>query len=86
MTRKLDKKNIKKDIEEIAEMAEKGQDVSSYFTGSHTAKQRVNIDFPLQLLKQIDDECKRIGVTRQAWVKMICDERIRQTNRSSAAA
>lgn len=48
------------------------------FTNRHVAKQRVNIDFPLALLRQIDDECRRVVVTRQAWIKMVCDERLRQ--------
>lgn len=68
----------KLDIEEIAERAERGEDVSARFTGQHRAKQLVNIDFPLALLRQIDAECERLGVTRQAWIKMACDERIRQ--------
>ena len=80
MRKKLDKRSARKrvEIEEIAEHAERGEDVSAYFTGQHRAKQRVNIDFPLKLLQQIDAECERLGVTRQAWIKMACDERIRQ--------
>jgi hypothetical protein len=68
----------KVEIEEIAERAERGADVSAHFTGRHRAKQFVNVDFPLNLLRQIDAECERLGVTRQAWIKMACDERIRQ--------
>ena len=34
-------------IEAIAERAERGEDVSGHFTNRHVAKQRVNIDFPL---------------------------------------
>lgn len=75
----MDKKQDKLDIEEIAEMAERGEDVSQHFSGQHSAKQRVNIDFPLNLLREIDAECRRVGVTRQAWIKMICDERLRHT-------
>ncbi len=67
------------DIEEIAEKAHRGEDVSDHFTGDFVAKQRVNIDFPLELLKMIDAECRRIGITRQGWVKMACDEKLRQT-------
>lgn len=67
------------DIEEIAERAQLGRDVSKYFTGQPVAKQRVNIDFPLELLKVIDGECRRIGITRQGWIKMACDEKIRRT-------
>jgi hypothetical protein len=71
-------KHTTDDIESIADRAECGEDVSGYFTGQHLAKQRVNIDFPLTLLQTIDAECKRLGVTRQAWIKMTCDERLRQ--------
>jgi len=66
------------EIEAIAERAERGEDVSASFTNRHVAKQRVNIDFPLDLLRQIDAECARIGIPRQAWIKMVCDERLRQ--------
>ena len=32
--------------------------------------QRVNVDFPIDLLRAIDQEAKRIGVTRQAFIKL----------------
>ena len=32
--------------------------------------QRVNVDFPLEMLRVIDQEAKRIGVTRQALIKL----------------
>lgn len=79
----MKKKSVKpKDIEAIAEAAQRGADVSGYFTGEFQAKQRVNVDFPLPLLKAIDAECRAIGVTRQAWIKMACDERLRETRSS----
>jgi hypothetical protein len=62
------------EIEAIAERAERGEDISAHFTKTFVAKQRVNIDFPLALLREIDAECGRIGVTRQAWIKMVCAE------------
>lgn len=68
----------KLDIEEIAEQAERGEDVSRHFSGKHTAKQRVNVDFSLALLREIDADCRRVGVSRQAWIKLACDERMRQ--------
>jgi len=73
------RQNNKEDIERIAERAQRGEDVSRYFSGPPVAKQRVNIDFPLGLLKKIDAHCREIGITRQAWVKIACDERLRQT-------
>ena len=69
------------DIETIAEQAERGEDVSAYFTNQHVAKQWVNVDFPLDLLRQIDTECQRVGITRQAWIKMACAEWLWQRQR-----
>ncbi|PWT90636.1 MAG: CopG family transcriptional regulator [Acidobacteria bacterium] len=45
-------------------------------------KQRVNIDFPIGLLRKIDADCRQIGVTRQAWIKIACDERLRATEQN----
>jgi hypothetical protein len=32
--------------------------------------QKVNVDFPVDLLRLIDAEADRIGVPRQSWIKM----------------
>lgn len=75
----MNKKHTNREkIEAIADAAHRGEDVSGHFGGKFQAKQRVNVDFPLQLLKMIDRECRSIGVTRQAWIKMACDERLRE--------
>ena len=34
------------------------------------AVQRVNVDFPIDLLREIDQEARRLGVTRQAFIKV----------------
>ena len=34
------------------------------------AFQRVNVDFPVDLLREIDQEARRLGVTRQAFIKV----------------
>lgn len=78
MSKKRTKTIAPLDIEEIAEQAAQGRDISEHFTGQHAAKQYVSIDFPLELMRAIDAECKLVGVTRQAWIKMACDERLRQ--------
>ena len=57
------------DIEEIAEMAQRGEDVSTYFTGQPTAKQRLFVDFPLRLLRLIDAECRALDISRQIWMR-----------------
>ena len=81
MNEQSDKSSPHTDIETIAEQAERGEDVSAYFTNQHVAKQWVNVDFPLDLLRQIDTECRRAGVTRQAWIKMVCAEWLWQRQR-----
>jgi hypothetical protein len=60
------------DIETIAQQAHEGMDVSSHFTGRFQVKQNVTIDFPLDLLRTIDDECKRRNMSRQDWIKQVC--------------
>jgi len=68
------------DIEEIAEMAQRGEDVSAYFTGNHIAKQRVFVDFPLHLLRLIDAECQALGISRQLWIQRACAEKLNETS------
>lgn len=34
------------------------------------AVQRVNVDFPVDLLREIDQEARRLGVSRQAFIKV----------------
>ncbi len=60
--------------EEFEKLFERGEDVSRFMDLEHAqrpgrAAQRVNVDFPRPFLAEIDQESKRIGVTRQAWIK-----------------
>ena len=34
------------------------------------AVQRVNVDFPVDMLREMDQEARRLGVTRQAFIKV----------------
>ena len=82
----MNKKRSKEtEIEEIAKRAHAGEDVSIHFTGRHLAKQRISLDLPLRFLRLIDEECKRMGISREAWIKMACDERLRQAERRDLA-
>jgi predicted DNA binding CopG/RHH family protein len=52
-----------------------GADLSAHLDVARAARpgrvtQRVNVDFPEELLQAIDREARRIGVTRQAFIKM----------------
>jgi len=41
--------------------------------------QRINIDFPISFLEQIDAQANKIGVARTALIKMWLAERLEQT-------
>jgi uncharacterized pyridoxal phosphate-containing UPF0001 family protein len=71
-----------KDIEEIAQQAHLGADVSEHFTGHFQANQQINITFPLELLRSIDAECKLQKVNREDWIKIVCAEKIREIQSS----
>ena len=58
--------------EEIAKLADQGKDVSKYFTGQGKMKsptQRVNVDFTLEMLGELDRLAKKLNVSRQAVIK-----------------
>jgi hypothetical protein len=63
----MDSKSTKvQDIDAIARQAQAGEDVSAHFTGKFQAKQ----------LRQIDADCARQGVDRQAWLNQVCAEKL----------
>ena len=56
-------------------MHDAGVDMSAHVdlakaTRPGRAVQRVNVDFPVDLLREIDQEARRLGVTRQAFIKI----------------
>ena len=56
-------------------MHDAGEDLSAHLDLANATRpgrdvQRVNVDFPIELLRAIDREAKRIGVTRQAFIKL----------------
>ena len=67
-----------KDIEEIAQQAHAGVDVSEHCTGHFQAKQQINIVLPLELLKRIDAACQRQEIGRQDWIAIACAEKIQE--------
>jgi hypothetical protein len=61
--------------ERLDELHDSGKDISAHVDLAKATRpgrevQRVNVDFPLDLLRAIDREAKRIGVTRQAFIKL----------------
>ena len=58
--------------EEIAEMADRGEDISRFFTNKGRIKypvQRVNVDFTVEMLKELDEVASELNISRQAVVK-----------------
>ena len=66
------RQNNKPTIEEIAEMAERGEDVNQFFTNEFKVRrpiQRVNVDFTDDFLKELDQLARDLNVSRQAVIK-----------------
>jgi hypothetical protein len=79
--------------DEIAEMAERGEDVSAYFTNKFTLIrpiQRVNVDLTVGMLRELDARAARLNVSRQAVIKGLLrqalDERAARRTRSKKAS
>ena len=65
-------KKKKPTAEEIAEMAMSGKDISRYFTNKGEMRppvKRVNVDFTLDMLKELDALAKELNISRQAVIK-----------------
>lgn len=43
-------------------------------------QKRVNVDFPLWMIQQLDKEAKRLGVPRQSIIKVWVAERLKQAS------
>ena len=69
--------------EELEKKFDDNEDISSYLDVSraHRPEQeqkRVNVDFPLWMIHQLDKEAKRLGVPRQSIIKVWVSERLKK--------
>jgi hypothetical protein len=67
--------------ETIARRAERGEDVSSYFTNAGRMVgpiQRVNVDFTAAMLKELDLAAGNLNVSRQAVIKTLLRQALDQ--------
>lgn len=69
--------------EELDKKFDNGEDISAYLDMSsarqpHQETKRVNVDFPVWMIDSLDQEAKRIGVTRQSVIKIWLAERLAQ--------
>ena len=71
---------------ELDAMHDAGVDLSSHMDRAKAVRpgravQRVNVDFPVDLLREIDQEARRLGVTRQAFIKVrLADALVKTTS------
>lgn len=64
-----------KTAEELDEIFDNGEDMTPYMKLSSLRRpnqdaKRINIDFPIWVVNRLDAEARRLGVSRQALVKM----------------
>jgi len=65
-------KKKKPTADEIAEMAMSGEDVSRFFTNKGEMRppvKRVNVDFTLDMLTELDAVARELNISRQAVIK-----------------
>jgi hypothetical protein len=62
-------------VEEFDRMFDDGEDIDDFMDWSKATRpnlvpKRVNVDFPTWMVNALDREAKRIGITRQALIKL----------------
>ena len=58
--------------DEIADMADRGEDISPYFSNTGKKRypsQRVNVDFNVTMLRELDSIASELNISRQALIK-----------------
>ncbi len=75
--------------DEIADMADRGEDISRYFTNKGKMKyptQRVNVDFTVEMLKELDEMAAELNISRQAVIKSYLRQALDQHNLAKSKA
>ncbi len=77
------KKGFMMKAEELDELFDSGEDITQYLDMSTLTKnqiqtKKVNVDFPEWVINSLDQEAKRIGVTRQSIIKVWIAERLKE--------
>lgn len=72
--RKIHKTPKPPTADEIAEMADRGENISRFFTRQGRMMppiQRVNVDFALPMLEELDTAARALNISRQAVIKTL---------------
>jgi hypothetical protein len=75
--------------EEFDKLFDEGKDITHLLDLSSARKpnqdlKRVNVDFPVWMVNRLDQEAKRLGVTRQSIIKVWLAERLERTHSQEA--
>jgi len=68
--------------DEIADRADRGEDISSYFTNRFTVVRpvrRVNIDLTQGMLRDLDARAAQLNISRQAVIKTLLGRALHET-------
>ncbi len=79
----MKKKSMK--AKEFDKKFDDGEDILEYLDIEKARRpgleqKRVNVDFPKWMIKSLDREAKRLGVTRQSIIKIWIAERLKNTS------
>jgi hypothetical protein len=71
--------------EDIDKKFDKGEDITKYLDISKARRpeqeqKRVNVDFPTWMIRLLDKEARRLGVPRQAIIKVWIGERLEKAS------
>jgi hypothetical protein len=67
--------------DEIADLADSGENVSRFFTNNGKMMppiQRVNVDFALPMLQELDEAARQLNISRQAVIKTLLRQALDQ--------
>jgi hypothetical protein len=70
-------------VDQIAEEASRGEDVSAHFTNKFTVVRpvrRVNVDLTHGMLRELDERAARLNVSRQAIIKTLLSRALENEN------
>ena len=85
----LPKKKVSTSADEIARLADRGEDVSRFFTNQGRMMapiQRVNVDFASPMLEELDRAAEALNVSRQAVIKTFLRQALDQHYLAMTAA
>jgi hypothetical protein len=74
--------------DEIAELADSGEDISRFFTRKGKMMppiQRVNVDFALPMLQELDETARQLNISRQAVIKTLLRHALDQQHLARSA-